>query len=162
MNERAQLTERTVELTRVFDAPPERVFAAWTDARHLVRWFGPKGFTVHSCQAEARQGGVFRLCARSPDGKDYWVRGVYRELEPPRRLVIASTADDERGAPALQELVEATFTDEDGRTRLWLRVTAAGASAPAAAMLKGMGRMWGQTVEKLDEHLKPGRPKEAF
>jgi uncharacterized protein YndB with AHSA1/START domain len=78
------MMERTVELTRVFDAPPERVFAAWTDPRHLARWFGPRGFTVHSCEVEARPGGLFRLCSRSPDGKDYWVRGVYRELLPPR------------------------------------------------------------------------------
>jgi uncharacterized protein YndB with AHSA1/START domain len=161
MNERAPLTERTVELTRIFDAPPERVFAAWTEPRHLARWFGPAGFTVHSCEIEARPGGVFRLCTRSPEGKDYWVRGLYRELVPPRRLVIASTADDERGVPALEELVEVTLTDEDGRTRLALRATAAGASPQATLMLKGMGRMWNQTVEKLDKHLARRGPKDS-
>ena len=158
MNERTQLSERTVELERVFDAPPERVFVAWTDPRHLAHWFGPHGFTVHSCEVEARPGGVFRLCTRSADGKDYWVRGVYQELAPPRRLVIASTADDEHGRPALEERGEVTFTDEDGRTRLALRATAAGASPQAMAMLKGMGRMWNQTVARLGQHLGPGKP----
>jgi uncharacterized protein YndB with AHSA1/START domain len=159
MNERTALTERTVELTRTFDAPLERVFAAWTDPRHLAHWFGPKGFTVHSCEAQARPGGVFRLCTRSPEGKDYWVRGVYRELIAPRRLVIASTAADEHGVPALEELVEVTLTDEDGRTRLALRASAAGAGAQATAMLRGMGRMWNQIVGRLDAHLGPQAPK---
>jgi uncharacterized protein YndB with AHSA1/START domain len=147
------MMERTVELTRVFDAPPERVFAAWTDPRHLARWFGPRGFTVHSCEVEARPGGLFRLCSRSPDGKDYWVRGVYRELLPPRRLVIASTAEDESGLPALDERVEVSFSDKQGRTRLVLRASACGSSARAAAMLKGMGAMWNQAVERLAGHV---------
>ena len=158
MNGPAPLTERTVELTRVFDAPPERVFAAWTDPRHLAGWFGPRGFTVHSCEVEARPGGMFRLCTRSPDGKDYWVRGVYRELVPPRRLVIASTADDETGLPALDELVEVSFSGERGRTRLFLRASAAGASARASAMLRGMATMWSQTVERLAGHVTRREP----
>ena len=158
MNRPSEPLERTVELTRVLDAPRERVFVAWTEPRHLARWFGPSGYTVHSCQAEPRPGGIFRLCTRSPEGKDYWVRGVYQELEPPGRLVIVSTADDEHGQPALEERVEVTLVDEDGRTRLVLRASAAGAGAQAAWMLRGMGQMWNQTVGKLHAHLggKPG------
>lgn len=161
MNDRVPLTERTVELTRIFDAPIERVFAAWTDARHLARWFGPRGFAVHSVEAEARPGGVIRLCTRSPDGKDYWVRGVYRELEPPRRLVIVSTADDARGAPALDERVEVTFAEEHGRTRLFLRASAAGVSEAAKRMLRGMQRMWSEVVGRLDAHLETGAAPRA-
>jgi uncharacterized protein YndB with AHSA1/START domain len=156
MNPRSTPAQRTVELTRVFDAPRERVFAAWTQPRHLAQWFGPSGYAVHSCQVQARPGGIFRLCSRSPDGKDYWVRGVYQELEPPGRLVIVSTADDEYGHPALEERVEVTLADEDGHTRLVLRASAAGTGAQAEWMLRGMGQMWSQTVRKLDEHLASG------
>ncbi len=153
MNRPSTPLERTIELTKVFAAPCERVFAAWTEPRRLARWFGPSGYTVHSCQAQARPGGIFRLCTRSPEGKEYWVRGVYEELDPPRRLVIVSTADDEFGRPALEERVEVTLLDEDGRTRLVVRASAAGAGERAGWMLKGMGQMWEQTVRKLDEHL---------
>ena len=71
--------EYTVNAERVYDAPRERVFAAWTRAEHLAHWFGPRGFTIHSCETEARPGGLFRLCLRSPEGQEYWVRGSFRE-----------------------------------------------------------------------------------
>lgn len=61
------MNQHTVALTRVFEC--------WTRAEHLQHWFGPKGFTIHSCEADPRPGGVFKLCMRAPDGKDYWVRG---------------------------------------------------------------------------------------
>src|ERR1700758_5407923 len=80
---RREMNQRTVDITRVFDAPRERVFAAWTKAEHLARWFGPKGFTVPSCEADPRPGGAFCLVMRSPDGKDYRVRGNYREVVAP-------------------------------------------------------------------------------
>ena len=149
------MKERTVEITRVFDAPRERVFAAWTKAEHLARWFGPKGFTIHSCEADPRPGGLFRLCMRSPQGQDYWVRGVYREIVAPERLVITCTAEDEKGIPRLEEVIDVTFAEQDGKTRLGLKATASGPSAEAAAMLEGMPKGWAQTVNRLDAHLKP-------
>ena len=79
------MREKTVDLTRVFQAPRERVFECWTRAEHLQHWFGPKGFTIHSCETDARPGGVFKLCMRAPDGKDYWVRGEFREVAAPSR-----------------------------------------------------------------------------
>ena len=72
-----QMNQHTVALTRVFDAPRERVFECWTRAEHLQHWFGPNGFTIHSCETDPRPGGVFKLCMRAPDGKDYWVRGRF-------------------------------------------------------------------------------------
>src|SRR6202007_439781 len=77
---RREMNERTVAITRLFDAPRERVFAAWTQPEHLARWFGPMRFTVPSCEIDPRPGGVFRVCVRSPKGHDFWVRGVFREL----------------------------------------------------------------------------------
>lgn len=147
--------ERTVAITRLFDAPRERVFAAWTQAQHLAGWFGPKGFSVPSCEVDARPGGVFRLCVRSPQGKDYWVRGEYREVLAPERLVIACTAEDEHGVPRLEERIEVKFTEQRGRTEVRLLATARGASAEAAPMLEGMPAVWAQTFARLGTHLKP-------
>jgi uncharacterized protein YndB with AHSA1/START domain len=149
------MKEQAVDITRVFDAPRERVFAAWTRAEHLMRWFSPKGFTIPSCEADPRPGGAFRLVMRSPEGKDYRVRGSYREVVAPERLVIECTADDDKGITRLEELISVTFTERAGKTTLTLHATARGESAEAAAMLEGMPKGWAQTVDRLDSHLKP-------
>lgn len=149
------MNERTVAITRMFDAPRERVFEAWTRAEHLSRWFGPAGFSVHSAEVDARPGGVFRLCVRSPEGKDYWVRGKYRELVAPEHLVIACTADDDQGIPRLEEVIEVQFAGQKRRTEVRLRATARGLNAEAAAMLERMDAVWAQTFTRLGLHVKP-------
>jgi uncharacterized protein YndB with AHSA1/START domain len=106
------MNQRTVAITRVLDAPRERVFKAWTQAQDLAHWWGPKGFTVASCEVDPRPGGVFRVCSRSSRGKDYWVRGVYREVVALERLVIACTAEDENGIARLEEVIDVTFVED--------------------------------------------------
>jgi len=148
------MNEHTVALTRVFDAPRSRVFDCWTRAEHLSHWFGPKNFTIHSCETDPRPGGVFKLCMRAPDGKDYWVRGQFREMDFPHHLVITCAADDEKGVEQLQEVIEVTFTEADGRTTVSLNARARGPSDEAAAMLRGMDKGWAQTVDRLGAHLR--------
>jgi uncharacterized protein YndB with AHSA1/START domain len=148
------LNEQAVALTRVFDAPRSRVFECWTRAEHLQHWFGPKGFAIHSCEADPRPGGIFKLCMRSPDGKDYWVRGEYREVNAPSRLVIRCAADDHAGVERLHETIEVSFTESHGRTTVVVNAVARGAGDEAAAMLKGMDKGWAQTVDRLGAHLR--------
>ena len=149
-------TERTVTLTRVFDAPRERLFAAWTRAEHLQHWFAPRGFTIPSCEADPRPGGLLRLCMRSPDGKDFWVRGVFRELVAPERVLIYCVADDEDGNLSLEETIDVTLAEHGSSgTRLSLRATASGSTPRARSMLEGMEPGWHQTVDRLGSHLSP-------
>ena len=149
-----------VAITRLFRAPRARVFEAWTQARHLACWFGPNGFTFPSCEADARPGGVFTLCMRSPEGKDYWVRGVYREARPPERVVITCTLHDEHGVPRVDELIEVTLAERDGHTSLELLATCSGRGDEAAAMLGRMPKGWSQTIARLSSHFIPIRDKE--
>jgi uncharacterized protein YndB with AHSA1/START domain len=109
---------RTIVITRVFDAPRERVFEAWTEARHLARWFGPKDFTAPSVEADVRPGGRWRICIRSSDGTDYWMHGVYREIVPPERLVFTHVWEDGHGASGHETLITITFDEIDGKTRM--------------------------------------------
>lgn len=140
---------QTVAVTRRFDAPRERVFECWTRAEHLAHWFGPAGFAIHSVEADPRPGGVFRLCMRAPDGTDYWVRGSYREVVPPERLVVHCFADDARGVERLSEVITVTFAAAHGGTRLTLEAVASGSGEEAAAMLRGMSQGWSETLQRL-------------
>ena len=148
------MNEQTVSLTRVFDAPRQRVFECWTRAEHLQHWFGPKGFSIHSAETDPRPGGVFKLCMRAPDGKDYWVRGEYREVSAPSRLVISCAADDHQGVERLHEVIDVTFTEANGRTTVAVCAVARGHGDVADGMLKGMDQGWAQTVERLGAHLR--------
>lgn len=152
--------EETVVITRIFDAPRSRVFEAWTRADHLAAWFGPKGFRITDCESDPRPGGLLRLCMRSPRGEAYWVRGVYREVVAPERLVIACTLDDQHGVARLEELIDVAFEQSGSRTRLLLNSTARGSGSEAAVMLAGMHKGWAQTVDRLSILLNPQRDKE--
>jgi uncharacterized protein YndB with AHSA1/START domain len=152
--------EQTVVMTRFFAAPRRRVFEAWTRAEHLEKWFGPTGFTITDCQCDPRPGGVFRLCMRSPAGEAYRVRGSFREVTPPERLVIACTMDDPQGVPRIDELIEAEFQESGRGTKLNLNSTARGPGAVAATMLARFPKGWTQTVERLSDLMNPKPTKE--
>ena len=84
-------------ISRVFDAPRERVWKAWTEAERLKQWWGPKGFTVSHCTVDLRPGGVMHYCLRSPEGDDMWGKFVYREIVKPEKLVFVVSFSDEKG-----------------------------------------------------------------
>jgi uncharacterized protein YndB with AHSA1/START domain len=110
--------ERELVITRVLDAPRSLVFKVWTQPEHLVRWWGPKGFTAPTCELDLRPGGAWRACIRSPEGTDHWMQGVYREIVEPERLVFTFAWENDQGEPGHGTLVTVTFADEDGKTRL--------------------------------------------
>src|SRR5512147_1513859 len=76
-------------ITRTFDAPRALVFRAWTQPEHMVRWLGPHGYTAPSCKIDFRVGGAYRACICSPEGQESWMRGIYREIVEPERLVFS-------------------------------------------------------------------------
>lgn len=76
-----------IAITRVFDAPRSLLFKMWIEGKHLANWSAPRGFTIPTAKSDVRPGGAWRCCMRSPDGVDYWVGGVYREIVEPERLV---------------------------------------------------------------------------
>lgn len=114
---------RELVITRVFDAPRELVFRAWTDAEQFARWWGKTGMTVTSATRDARPGGGHRTCIRSAEGRDHWASGVFREVVEPERLVFTFAWDGKDGMPANEMLVTVTFAAEGDRTRLVFRQT---------------------------------------
>jgi uncharacterized protein YndB with AHSA1/START domain len=89
-------TERMV-VTRVFDAPRELVWKAWTDPKYVMQWWGPKGFTVPFCEMDFRVGGKFLCCMRTPDGQDFWNGGEYHEIVLHEKIVYSMYFADSKG-----------------------------------------------------------------
>jgi uncharacterized protein YndB with AHSA1/START domain len=110
-------------IERIFDAPRELVFRAWTEPQRAVRWWGPQGFVILSCEMEVRPGGLWRRRMRSPEGALFCKRGVYREILAPERLSFTYTDEDCEGNCGPETLVSVTFTVVGRKTRLTLRQT---------------------------------------
>ena len=112
--------DRELVVTRLIDAPRRLVFRAWTEPEQVSRWWGPQGFVTTHCDMDIRPGGAFRCCMRSPEGTDYWKRGVYREIVEAERIAFTFAWEDADGKPGHELLTTVTFADEGAGTRLTL------------------------------------------
>jgi uncharacterized protein YndB with AHSA1/START domain len=143
-------TRREVTLTRVFDAPIQLVWMAWTDPAYMAQWWGPKGFTNPVCEIDVRQGGAIRIHMRAPDGTVYPMTGEFEEITPPERLVFTSVARDNDGNPLIEGHTTVTFEDVGGKkTKVIVQSRAVGVAPIAPQMLAGMQAGWTQSLEKL-------------
>ncbi len=150
------LAERKITITRTFDAPRALVFKAWTDAKVLAQWWGPKGFTNPRCEFDAKVGGVIRIDMRAPDGAIYPMQGEVREIVPPERLVFTNMALDANGNAMTAGLTTVTFADEGGKTKLTLHTRGSALVGKAIPYLQGMEYGWGQSIDKLADLLVRG------
>jgi uncharacterized protein YndB with AHSA1/START domain len=148
MNEPGQETsDREIITTRVFDAPRELVFAAWTDPKHVAEWWGPKGFTNTIYEMDVRPGGVWRFVMHGPDGVDYQNEIIFVEVVKPERLVY-----DHVSGPKFHMTV--TFDEQGGKTKITMRMR-----FDTAALRDKVAREFGavegakQTLERLAEFL---------
>jgi uncharacterized protein YndB with AHSA1/START domain len=153
--------KQNVLITRIFDAPRELVWEAWTDPQHFKRWWGPKDYTCPFCEMDFRVGGKYLNCMRSPEGPEYWSTGVYREIVPNERLVFTDCFADEQGnvVPAthygmspdmpLEMLVIVTFEDLGGKTKMILEHM----GIPVGPDSEGAQQGWSESFEKLAESL---------
>ncbi len=156
-------TKNQLVITRVFDAPRKLVWKAWTDPGHFKRWWGPKQFTCPACEMDLRVGGRYLWCMRSPEGKDYWSTGVFREIVPLERIAYTDSFADEKGnvVPAsyyglpgdnwqLELHVTVTFEDLGGKTKMTLTHV----GFPDGNMGEMAGTGWNESFDKLAESLK--------
>ena len=155
-------------ITRVFNAPRDLVWRAWSEPEHLARWWGPKGCEIEIGKLEFRPGGLFHYGMRMPDGETvWWGRFVYREIEKPGHIAFVSSFSDEKGGLArapfspvwpLEVLNELTLAEQDGKTTLTLRGGPVNPTSEERAMFEGMfGSMqqgFGGTFDQLEDYLK--------
>lgn len=168
----AVLTERRGRLyiQRIFDAPRELVWKAWTDPELISRWWGPAGFTAPVIRVDLREGGRYLLSMRSPEGQDFWSTGVYREVVAGERLVFTDSFSDAQGnvVPAStygmsgdwpRELFVTVTLDEHGSgTKMILQVTGIPAGEPLDMAEAG----WNESLDRLARVLEGRDAKTHF
>ncbi len=143
-------TEREIQVERIFDAPRDRVFAAYTDPELIPRWWGPRSTTTIVEEMDATTGGIWRFAMRNEDGSETVFRGVYREVSAPERIVQTFEWD---GMPGHVSVDTATFEDLGDRTRV-VSTSIFHAPEERDGMLdSGMERGMNETYARLDELL---------
>jgi len=153
----AQTHSRELTITRVFDAPRDLVFKTWTDAKMLAQWFGPQGFTNPVCECDARVGGKIHIVMRANDEiakqmgfRDAPMRGEFKQVDPPKRLVFTNSAVDADDNVILQGLTTVTFEEHDNKTKMTFHTVASGTQPQVVFMLQGMEAGWTQSFDKMD------------
>ena len=143
-------SDREIAMTRVFDAPRRLVFEAWTSAEHLPHWMlGPPGWTMPICEIDLRPGGAWHFVWRRANGTEMEMRGVYREIKPPERLVTTESW----GAEWPETVNTLTLTEKDGKTTMVHTMLFPSKAARDAASKTGMRDGAAQGFDRLAEYL---------
>jgi uncharacterized protein YndB with AHSA1/START domain len=157
------------EIARVFDAPRDKVWKAWTEAERLKQWWGPAGFKVHTCKVDLRPGGIFHYGMKAPDGSDVWGKFTYKEIVAPKKLVFIVAFSDPKGGVTrhpghlswpLETQSTVLFEEQgSGKTRVSVQWTPAETSTEAERKTFDEGRDsmkqgWGGTMDQFAAYLK--------
>jgi uncharacterized protein YndB with AHSA1/START domain len=144
-------SDREVAMSRVFDAPRSLVWEAWTSPEHMPHWLlGPEGWTMPVCEIDLRPGGEFRFGWRKGDGEEMEIRGAYREVAPPERLV----STESWGGDWPETINTLVLSEEDGKTTMIQTVLYPSREARDAALETGMKDGASVSFERLAEYLR--------
>ena len=151
----SQITnDRELVIERVFDAPLDLVYAAWTTPNQIAKWYGPEGFETTVTEFDFRPGGAWRYVMHGPDGNEYPVVGTFKEISSDRIVTIDEfTEPGQAEGPAGTILTTVTFEDIGGKTKLTL--THLHQSVENARRFEEMGAMhgWASSFSRLNEVL---------
>ena len=143
-------TDREIHIERIFDAPRDRVFAAYTDPKLIPEWWGPRDTTTIVDEMDVRPGGSWRFVMRNSDGSETAFRGTYREITPPERIV--QTFEWE-GMPGHVSIETATFEDLGERTKVTSTSLFHTTEERDGFLASGMESGMNETYSRLDELL---------
>jgi uncharacterized protein YndB with AHSA1/START domain/ketosteroid isomerase-like protein len=150
--------ENEIIITRCFAAPRALVWQVWTQPEHIARWWGPRGFNTTVTAMDFREGGKWRYVMHGPDGAEYPVHGVFREIVPLERIVTSDEFDEGWQPPQRIDLphgivVTALFEDEGDRTRLTLRIVHATVEGKKKHEAMGVVGGWQSSFDCMDDYL---------
>jgi uncharacterized protein YndB with AHSA1/START domain len=139
-------SDREIVMRRVFNAPRRLVFEAWTNPKYVPQWMlGPPGWTMPVCEIDLRAGGAWHFVWRQADGTEVEMRGVYREVKPPERVV----SSESWGGDWPETLNTAVFTEEDSKTNVTITILYPSKEARDAALKTGMAKGAGMSYDRL-------------
>jgi uncharacterized protein YndB with AHSA1/START domain len=142
------VADRELVLTRIINAPRERVFEAWT--RRLPEWWGPHGMTTPEWEMDLRPGGIFRTVMRAADGTEYSTRGVFLEVVTPERIVFTDAFDAGwRPAPDIFFTAITTFEEHAGSTKYIARALHWTVGDRIKHEQMGFHQGWGESLDRL-------------
>jgi uncharacterized protein YndB with AHSA1/START domain len=149
---------KEVTITRVFNAPRQLVWKAWTDEKMMSQWWGPHRFRNLVCEMDVKPGGKIRIKMDSPEFPDHWMTGTFLEIDEPNKLVFNSGAFlDENSNPQLEVMNTITFKEQNGKTEVTVHAAVTRATPAQAAAMAGMNEGWSQSLDRLDALL-TGKP----
>ncbi|HXY60654.1 MAG TPA: SRPBCC domain-containing protein [Chthoniobacterales bacterium] len=137
----------SLEIKRVINAPPSRVYAAWTDPEQLKQWWGPKEVKTRTFSADARVGGKYRWDLINQEGEEMSVFGEYRELVPDKRIVFTWKWDDDEAWEAKNSVVTIELSECDGGTELKLTHV----QLPSEASRDRHNEGWNSVLDRFEE-----------
>jgi uncharacterized protein YndB with AHSA1/START domain len=144
-------SDREVVITRVVDAPRTLVWQVWTDPEHVRNWLlGREGWTMPVCEIDLRPCGAWYYVWRRSDGSEIEMRGVYREVEPPERLI----STESWGGDWPETINTLTLTEEAGRTTITQTILYPSQEARDAALATGMKDGMTQSLDRLADYLR--------
>lgn len=155
----AEVKEVTFE--RTYDAPAAKVWRAWTDPEQLKQWWGPDNVTIPDCQVDLRVGGRFYIVMEAGEGMGEFkgtrwpMEAKITELEPNKKLVYEARAwtEGDEESTTLEQVQELTLTEEEGKTKLYLKATLNKVGSKAGMAAEGMKYGYGQQLDKLTKFL---------
>jgi uncharacterized protein YndB with AHSA1/START domain len=143
-------TDREIVVTRVFNAPRNLVFDAWTNPQYLPHWMlGPDGWTMPVCEIDLRPGGSWHFVWRHSNGKEMEMRGEYREVKPPERVV----SSESWGPDWPETLNTVVFSERAGKTTATITLLYASKEARDAALKTGMKQGLALSYDRLENYL---------
>ena len=143
---------RELVLTRLLDAPREKLFAAWTRPELMKQWFVPAPWTIAHVETDVRPGGSSLIVMRSPEGQEFPNRGIYLEVVPNERIVFTDAytkAWEPSEKPFFTGII--TFEDVGGKTRYTARALHWNAADRETHEKMGFHEGWGKCADQLEE-----------
>jgi uncharacterized protein YndB with AHSA1/START domain len=166
-NANADIRDRELVITRIFDAPRKLVYKVWTDPICVAKWWGPKCFTIPVCEIDLQVGGAYIYVMRSPKGMEFPVRGKFIEIVDNERLVYSDDVFEQQEMwktilgntltqvdfSTLQSIITVTFEDAGNKTKLTLITRFESNEVRDAMVNMQMAEGWTESLEKLAEEL---------
>jgi len=140
---------KELTITRVFNAPRELVWTAWTEQKHIQQWFAPKGFTNPVCEWNAQVGSKIYIEMKAPDGVIYPLDGTFVEISKPDKIVFTSAALDKNGGHLFEISNTITFIEEGDKTKVILQFIFSNIVPEGFAHIGGAEIGWNMSLDKL-------------